>query len=318
MITVKVPTTSANLGPGFDCLGLALGLYNYISFEESGEGISISGCNEKFCNEENLAYKAYITTLTYKKAGIPAGLKINIRSEIPVSRGLGSSASLIVAGIAAADNIHNFGLSNEEKLLIANELEGHPDNAAPAIYGGLTAATVRDGQPIVVKYDVCKDIKFATLIPDFETSTEMARKLLPEDIKRTDAVYTVGCLGLLLKALETGDEKALAAALDDRLHQPYRKQLIPGFDDIKALAIEKGAQGLLISGSGSTLLAVGCSDDFEEKMEEALKSIPGNWIVKMPEVDQNGAAQLSYPKVDGQAHCKDYWDACREKEMCRI
>lgn len=292
MITVKVPATSANLGPGFDCLGLALGLYNYISFEESGEGISISGCNEKFCNEENLAYKAYITTLTYKKAGIPAGLKINIRSEIPVSRGLGSSASLIVAGITAADNIHNFGLSNEEKLLIANELEGHPDNAAPAIYGGLTAASVRDGQPLVVKYDVSEGLKFTVLIPDFETSTEMARKILPENIKRADAVYTVGCLGILLKALETCDAKALPAALDDKLHQPYRKQLILGFDEIRDIAIKNGALGLLISGSGSTLLAVGGEEGFEEKMSEALSFVSGNWIVKTLDVDQFGASVI--------------------------
>ena len=289
MITIKVPATSANLGPGFDCLGLALGLYNSISFEESGDGLAISGCSEKFCNDQNLAYKAYVSTLEYKNTTLPAGLRIEIQSEIPVSRGLGSSASLIVAGIEAADKIHELGLSDEEKLLIANKLEGHPDNAAPAIYGGLTAAAVRDGVPVVVKYDVCRDIRFTALIPDFETSTEMARKLLPEEIKRTEAVYSVGCLGLLLKALETGNTQALTCALDDSLHQPYRKQLIPGFDEIKALAIKNGACGLVISGSGSTLLAVGGPEDLAEKMSAELAKMPGNWIAKTLEVDDDGA-----------------------------
>lgn len=288
MITVKVPATSANLGPGFDTLGLALGLYNEIDFEEIGSGLVITGCPEKYANEQNLAYLAYVKTLAFRGLSAPAGLKMNIRAAIPVSRGLGSSASLIVGGIAGADKLHGLGLSKEEMLVIANGMEGHPDNAAPAIYGGLTAACVRDGKAIVAGYRVSSGLKFTVLVPDFETSTEEARALLPENIKRKDAVYTVGCLALLIKGMETGDAELLRAALDDMLHQPYRKVLIPGFDDIRNLAVKNGAAGLVISGSGSTLLAIGGGDDFEAAMANGLEFFPGNWQVKSLSADLEG------------------------------
>ena len=289
MICVRVPATTANIGPGFDCLGMALGLYNRIYFEESGSGLRINGCDSVYAGEENLAYLAYLKTL--KKHGIerPSGLKIEIVGEVPISRGLGSSATMIVAGILGADAIHGIGLSKEEVLLIANEIEGHPDNVAPAIYGGLTAAVVREDGPVVMNYPVSKEIVFTALVPEFETSTQEARAILPEMIKRTDGVYTAGCLSVLLKALETGDKRALSAALDDRLHQPYRKSLIPGFDEIRDLAVANGAAGLVISGSGSTLLAVGGGADFKDRMKEALSSFEGNWQVMTLSVDTEGA-----------------------------
>ena len=289
MICVKVPATTANIGPGFDCLGMALGLYNRIYFEEGGEGLSISGCEDMYAGEDNLAYAAYLKTL--EKHGIekPSGLTIEIEGDVPISRGLGSSATMIVAGILGADRLHGLGLSKEEALLIANGIEGHPDNVAPAIYGGLTAAVVRGGEPVVMKYKVSGSLRFTALVPDFETSTREARAILPETIDRTDGVYTAGCLAVLLKALETGDRKALSLALDDRLHQPYRKKLIPGFDGIKNAAEENGAAGLVISGSGSTLLAVGGGEDFAEKMKEALMSFKGNWQVMDLKVDLDGA-----------------------------
>ena len=289
MICVRVPATSANMGPGFDCLGMALCLYNRIYFQESGEGLRINGCDRMYSGEDNLAYLAYLRTL--EKYGIdkPKGLEIEIVGEIPISRGLGSSAAMIVAGIMGAARIHGLSLSKEEVLLIANGIEGHPDNVAPAIYGGLTAAVVRGEEPIVMNYPVSKDLRFTALVPDFETSTAMARSILPETIKRTDGVYTAGCLALLLKALETGDGKALAAALDDRLHQPYRKTLIPGFDGIREAAVRNGAAGLVISGSGSTLLAVGGGEDFKDRMKEELKTFEGDWQVMTLGVDSVGA-----------------------------
>ena len=292
MICVRVPATSANMGPGFDCLGMALALYNRIYFEESGEGLRINGCDSVFAGEENLAYVSYLKTLSKYGIDKPAGLRIEIVGEIPISRGLGSSAAMIVAGILGAGSIHGLGLSKEDVLLIANEIEGHPDNVAPAIYGGLTAAVVRGDDPVVMRYAVSEDLRFTALVPDFETSTAEARALLPEDIKRADGVYTAGCLSLLLKALETGDRKALSFALDDRLHQPYRKALIPGFDEIKALAVKNGAAGLVISGSGSTLLAVGGGEDFKDRMKEALKAFPGNWQIMNLSVDSEGAKEI--------------------------
>lgn len=293
MITVKVPASTGNVGPGFDVLGLALTLYNEISFEESGDTLDISGCPEKFANEDNIAYKAFCETLAYKGLKAPKGLKIVFKSDIPICRGLGSSSTLIVGGIIGANAVCNLGLSKNEMLFIANKLEGHPDNAAPAIFGGLIASSVNDGEVYVADYKVNEELKFTALVPDFETSTEKAREMLPENIKRTDAVYTVGCLALLLKAFECADKKLLAAALDDKLHQPYRKQLIPGFDDIRKLAIANGADGLIISGSGSTLLAVGGPKDFEDKMAQGLKAFAGNWRVLSLKADLEGAKVIN-------------------------
>ncbi len=289
MICVRVPATSANMGPGFDCLGMALGLYNRIYFQESGTGLRINGCDRMYAGEDNLAYIGYLKTLAKYGVKEPEGLEIEIVGEIPISRGLGSSATMIVAGIMGADRIHSLGLSKEDVLLIANEIEGHPDNVAPAIYGGLTAAVVRGEEPVVMQYRVSEKLRFTVLVPDFETSTQEARAILPSEIKRVDGVYTAGCLSILLKALETGDERALSVALDDRLHQPYRKSLIPGFDDIRALAIDNGAAGLIISGSGSTLLAVGGGEDLKDRLKEALAPFKGNWQVMNLSVDTEGA-----------------------------
>lgn len=288
MITVRVPATSANIGPGFDCLGLALGLYNDIGFEESGEELQISGCEEKYRGADNLAYQGYLNALAYCGMEPPKGLKIHISADIPVSRGLGSSAALTVAGIAAASELRGMSLSKEEMLVIANNMEGHPDNAAPAIYGGLTAAIVENSKPIVMRYEVCRSLKFTALIPDYETLTEEARAMLPGTVDRADGVYTVGRLAVMLKALELGDMEALAASLLDKLHQPYRKKLIPGFDEIRSIAMENGAAGLVISGSGSTLLAVGGEGNFDVRMQNALKDIPGSWVVKTLGVDYEG------------------------------
>lgn len=289
MITVKVPATTANLGPGFDCLGMALSLYNRVSFEEEGLGLKIEGCIEKYANEKNLAYVGYVRTLESKGIQEPNGLHICIEGDVPISRGLGSSATLIVAGIMAANEIHGLDLSKEDMLLIANGIEGHPDNVSPAIFGGLTASLVADNRPLVMKYDVSDELRFTALIPDFETSTEEARALLPEMIKRTDGVFTAGRLAILLKALENGDEEVLRYALDDKLHQPYRKALIPGFDDIREAAISFGAAGLIISGSGSTLLAVGGKEGFKDDISLYLKDIPGNWAILDLSVDRKGA-----------------------------
>jgi len=255
-ITVRVPATSANLGPGFDTLGIAYTLYNAFTFEETGDSLIITGCDEKYANKDNLAAHSYYLTLEKYNIPAPKGLKIDIRSEVPISRGLGSSSTLIVGGIIAADRLHNLGLSKEDMLLIATEIEGHPDNVAPAIFGGLCASMVRDGQPITVQYDVSSELYFTAVVPDFETSTAEARKVLPETISRLDAVYTVSCLAVLLKAIEKGDTKALKYAFSDKLHEPYRKVMIPGFDEAAQIAYDADACAFIISGSGSTCLAI--------------------------------------------------------------
>lgn len=289
-IIVRVPATSANMGPGFDTLGCAFELYNIFSFEETGNRLNITGCEKKYAGEDNLAAVAYYAAL--EKIGLkkPAGLKIHIQSDVPVSRGLGSSSTLIVAGVTAANAIHGSKMSKEEILALCSQMEGHPDNVAPAIYGGLVASVLRDGAPVIVRYDINPSIRFTALIPDFPTSTEEARAALPDDIKRLDAVYTVGCLAVLLKALETGDEKALAASLDDRLHQPYRKKMIDEYDKVREAALSSGCAGFVISGSGSTCLCVGGNSSFPEMMKEIVSSYNNKWEVLPLKVDMEGAA----------------------------
>ena len=288
-ITVRVPATTANLGPGFDAVGCALMLYNELTFEEKGSSLVITGCDEKYRGYDNLAVVGYYKTLNTLGLPYPKGLAINISGDVPISRGLGSSSTLIVAGVLAANHMNGDRLTNEELLNICCEIEGHPDNVAPAIYGGLTAALIREGRTISMRYTVDENIRFTALVPDFEMSTEMARAILPKTINRLDGVYTVGCLALLLKAFETGDERVLSYALDDKLHQPYRAAMIPQYEEIRSTALGLGCCGFVISGSGSTLLAIGGDEGFAARMEKAMQKFDNNWRVIPLKVDTVGA-----------------------------
>ena len=167
-VTVRVPATSANIGPGFDSFACALSLYNTITFELCGSTLAFEGCDEAFRNRENLAYRGY--ELAMKKMGLSVedGLKITIDADVPVCRGLGSSSTLIVAGAMAANELHDKKLSRMEILEVANEIEGHPDNVAAAIAGGLTASMLDDGKPYTVKYRMHEDIHTVVVIPDFQ------------------------------------------------------------------------------------------------------------------------------------------------------
>lgn len=267
---VKIPASSANLGPGFDCFGLAWELYNKIEFSLGGDGLSISGCPERFQNRDNLAYAGYKAVLD--ACGLPEE-PVSIRfleTEIPVSRGLGSSAALIVGGAAAANALHKLGLSKEELLSVSTPVEGHPDNIAPSLFGGFTASAMEGGRAVTASFPVSDKLRFTALVPDFELSTERSRSVLPGEYSKADAVFNISRAVLLVKALERGDEALLAAALQDRIHQPYRGRLIPGYDRAKALALELGAAGMCISGAGSTLLCVSSSPDFCAGMAEAM------------------------------------------------
>lgn len=288
-VKVRVPATSANLGPGFDTLGCALCMYNTFTFSEEGDGICVTGCDEIYANENNLAVQAYLMTIAKMGVERPAGLKVHIEADIPVSRGLGSSSTLLVAGSMAANYLHGSPLSKAEILALCSDIEGHPDNVAPAICGGVVASVLRDGSPVVVRYNVDSSVAFTALVPDFPTSTEEARAVLPNTVPRQDAVHTLGCLAVLLKGLETGDRAALAAALDDRLHQPYREHMIKGYSQVRKKALELGCDGFIISGSGSTCLCIGGNENFAEDMQEALLPFEGNWQVYPLKVDMEGA-----------------------------
>ncbi len=292
-VTLRVPGTSANIGPGFDSLGCALTIYSYFTFEKAAFGLEITGCPEAYRNEKNLAYTSFAYAVRSMGKEI-CGLKIDIDTEVPVSRGLGSSATMIVAGVVAANILYGNILSTAEIFKICNEIEGHPDNIAPALFGGLTASMVDDGKPYTVKYNVDKSIKFCVLIPDFEVSTREARVVLPNQYSREDAVYNVSRTAVMLKAFEEGNEFLLFRALADKIHQPYRKKLINGYEVVESLAYSLGAISFFISGSGSTCIALTKDEGFGEKMQKAIKDFAGNWDVKMLDVSENGVEVIGF------------------------
>ena len=260
MIWIKVPATSANLGPGYDCAGAALSLYSRFGFEPA-DALRIEGCPAAYQNEDNLVIQAFKKTL--EAAGKPyVPVHLVTESHIPFSRGLGSSSSCIVAGAVAANALTGNTLSEETLLNICTELEGHPDNVAPCLYGGVVSGFTEAGRTHVVRLSVHSRWRFVTLIPDYEVSTAMARKAVKQDIDVKTSVYTTGHVIAFLHALEKGDTALAAESCHDVLHEPYRRKLIPDYDRARAAAFENGATAFFISGSGSTMIAL-C--DAEEK-----------------------------------------------------
>lgn len=276
MVRIKVPATTANLGPGFDSLGCALSLYATVDFEETESGLIIEGCDPAYQNEENLMVIAYDKTMA-KMNLKRKGLHIHFHSDIPISRGLGSSAALLVAGSKAANVLHGSPLNDNELLAVCNEIEGHPDNVAPAIYGGLTASLVEAEVPYSVRYSINEKACFCVLIPDFQTSTHEARKILPTSIDFKDAVFNISRTAVLCRALEIWDEKLLRIALNDRLHQPYRSQLIDEYDKVRTICLKQGASAFFISGSGPTCIALSDDAEFSKRISKELKECHHDW-----------------------------------------
>ena len=271
MVSVRVPATSANLGPGFDCLGLALDLYARFDFELLPRGLAITGCREEDAGEDNLVYRAYIHTL--KAFGLDAqGLRLRIDSDIPLSRGLGSSAACVAGGILGAAALHGLSLSDGEALKLASELEGHPDNAAPAIFGGLRVSLTEDGRALSLPCAVHPALRFLALVPDFELRTADARAALPQSVSLKDAVYNLSRTAFLLKALEGGDPELIRLAMKDRLHQDARFRLIPGAAALKERMEQLGAAACCLSGAGPTMLCLYTGDDFLGRAMEAVRT----------------------------------------------
>ena len=273
---VIVPATTANLGPGFDCLGAALDLHNHFWFtpgdseetDSSGVNILVRGQEDLSFGKENLVYRAFARAFELLDRPIPS-VNIEIELNVPMSRGLGSSATAIVGGLLGANALGELNLAQETLLQLAIALEGHPDNVVPALQGGCQLSVLGgQGRWTFCPLEWHPDIQVVAIVPDFKLSTEKARDVLPESVSLSDAVFTQAHLGLLLRALSTGNTDWLATALDDRLHQPYRAQLIAGFKTIQTAAIAAGAYGVTISGSGPTLLAF-CSGDRREAIGSA-------------------------------------------------
>jgi len=269
-ISVKTPATIANLGPGFDSFGLAIPLYNVVSVEETvlpGSGIEINIINEKNNDESNLSdipvdktnivYKAI--ELLYNFIGqVPNELKISIKTQIPISRGLGSSASVIVGGLIAANEL--LGRPADEKVLmsIATEIEGHPDNIAPAFLGGVTLSSwEEDGSVIYKKLPWNDEWKLLVCIPDYELNTEISRSVLPKEVPMKDAIFNLKKSAMFIDALYSKDEELFKLALKDKLHQPYREKLVPGLSEImNNLKHTNGVIGTVLCGAGPSILVV--------------------------------------------------------------
>lgn len=306
-ISVKVPASSANIGPGFDCLGLALPIYNTITVEETvipGTGIEINMLPEDsnfdeiaFENipkdENNIAYKAI--ELLYNSIGQePSELKINISSQIPIARGLGSSSSVIVGGLIAANKLLGNPADEAALLALATEIEGHPDNVAPAILGGFILSNQEeDGTISYCKLHWPEEWDLTVCVPDFELSTNIARSVLPKEVPMADAVFNAKHLAMLIEAIHTKDDKLMKNALQDRLHQQYREKLIPGMKEIvEALKPEDGVLGCVLSGAGPTLLVISHKYDID-KIKTTVKDIWNLQNIKADirtlKVEENGA-----------------------------
>lgn len=265
-VTVRVPGTSANCGPGFDCLGLAATIYNDLELtllEEGGLTIEAKGDGADTIptDEKNIVWKAARLVLERSGNGDKfKGAILKMENHIPMSRGLGSSAAAIVAGLTAANEIVGKPFNRKEILKFATEIEGHPDNVAPAIYGGFTISTVDRGQVQTFSFLPKLKLKLVVAVPNFPLSTRMARQVLPKTIPMKDAVFNIGRASMLIAALINGKEKFLSTAFDDALHQPYRTKLVPGMQEVFTAAKKAGALGVCLSGAGPCLIAFSAAD----------------------------------------------------------
>ena len=289
-VTIRVPATSANLGAGFDAAGIAFTLYNMFSFEKLDGGLQFENVDPRFANEKNLAYLAYRTVCD--EIGVPAAVKItNEETGVPVSRGLGSSATLLAAGALAANTLHENALPAEKIFEICNRLEGHPDNVAPALYGGLCLSLLDGETPITVKYPVSEKLFFTAVIPDFEVSTHDARGALPAEVPFADAVFNLSRAALLSPAFASGDGRLITLVTKDALHEQYRKKLFRNVCDVEKAAYNEGALTFIISGAGSTCLCIS-EKPIANGLNARLSALPNDWCAIELSVDHEGAKAI--------------------------
>ena len=291
MLEVIVPATSANIGPGYDCLGIALNLYNKFYFEEIDEGIIIEEKEKEYINEDNMVYQSMLYFFEKVKPSIiPKGVKIKIIDNIPICRGLGSSATCIIAGLMGANYLSKSNLNKEEILKLATEIEGHPDNVAPAIYGNMIVSFMEDEKIYYDTIKVPKNLRFCALIPDFKLSTEKARGVLPKTIDHKDGVFNVSRATLLVTAFMNNNLELLKVACKDKFHQEYRSPLINDYDKIVTYSNKLNCLGTFLSGAGPTIMSLTSDDDkdFLPDMESYLLSLDNKLQIKDLHCDYNG------------------------------
>jgi homoserine kinase len=292
-VHVRVPATSANLGPGFDALGLALALYNEVVAEErDGVTVTIEGEGADRLARDGGNVVARGVNLAYEATGRAfKGCALECVNRIPTARGLGSSAAAWVGGLVAGNALVGSPLSREALLGLAARAEGHPDNVAAAVFGGLTVSCVTPDGVTTVTLPVTKSFSWVVLVPEVTSATAEARALLPRSVPREDAVFNVQRVALLLASLQSAQPAALSVALEDRLHQPYRLKLFPWMPDVATAARTAGALGCVLSGAGPSLLAVvdGNGTAVGRAMEEAASRAGIRGKAQALDVDAAGA-----------------------------
>lgn len=305
-VTVKVPASTSNFGSGFDCIGMALPIYNIITIEETvlpGTGVEINVIAEDESrdtlalehiptDENNIIYKA--VEILYNSIGQnPSELKINIKTEVPIARGLGSSASIIIGGLLAANELLNKPADEAALLSIATEVEGHPDNVTPAYTGGLVLTSLEeDGSVVYRKLPWPEDWHVTVCVPDCELETEIARSVLPKEVPMKDATFNSRRTAMFVEALYTKDAELMKLALQDKLHQPYRMKLVPGMEDIvNNLKHEENVIGCTLSGAGPSLLVISQKNDLD-RIKSIVTETWANYNVK-------GTCHTLKPELNG-------------------
>ena len=279
-VRIEVPATSANLGVGFDVMGIALDLVASFTFQESDE-LRVGGCLRRFCDDRNLVWVSYRQACAMLDVDART-LAIDIESPLPLSGGLGSSSTCVVAGVVAAQLLSGRPFDRAVTLDMATTIEGHPDNVAPAVYGGLTSSFVEAGTTCAAVMPVGENLRFVAMAPPYEVHTDEARRALPSEVALQTAVWQMGRCVAVADALERGDAALLAKACHDKLHEPHRRLLIPDYDLLRTKALQAGACAFVISGSGSTMLAVADGDDAAKRIEKAVEGcVTGLWVERL-------------------------------------
>ncbi len=295
MIKLQIPATSANLGAGFDALGLALQYYNFVEMEESDRiDITSADGTPVPTDEGNLIYTSAkdLFEICGKKLH---GLRLVQTNNIPMTRGLGSSSACIVGGLVGANHLLGDPLSQDDLVNLAAQIEGHPDNTAPALLGGIVTAVFDGRQVHWVKQEVYTKLRFVAMIPDFELKTEKARGCLPAEVSHRDAVYNLSRAALFSASLLTGKFENLRTAVHDKLHQPYRMALIPHAREVFDIAYAHGAYAAYISGAGPTVMAIADEENtfFAGKMRFSLDNAGlSGWQVHDLKIDNTGCVLL--------------------------
>ncbi|NJK57862.1 MAG: homoserine kinase [Pleurocapsa sp. SU_5_0] len=277
-VSVTVPATTANIGVGFDCLGAALTMANEFQFvvvdNDTKLEIIVEGeeADKVGLGENNLIYRSLVQLYQHIQQ-TPPHLKITIKLGVPLSRGLGSSATAIIGGLLGANSLAGNPLSQTEIMEMAIAIEGHPDNVVPALLGNCLLSVEDRGEWQISQIPWHQDIIPIVAIPNFELSTREAREVLPTEYTRSDAIFNISRMGLLIRGLETNNPEWLKTALADKLHQPYRQKLITGYQEVEQAALSAGAYGMVISGAGPTLLAL----TNPEQVEPVVKSMMAAW-----------------------------------------